>query len=92
MTEQESASTLPSAAEILAAYDRLFSTDKHDVHRFKTSGVHYVDLPHHLILVEQNPQKESHWAEQARAGHTIAWVMRDGEYLARVVDRTVEFL
>jgi hypothetical protein len=28
----------------------------------------------------------------ARQGHRIAWVMRDGEYLARVVDSTVQML
>jgi hypothetical protein len=92
MTEQASAPQLPSADEILAANERLFGTERKNVHRFKTSGVHYIDLPGGLILVEQNPQKDSHWAEQARAGHQVAWVMRDGTYLARVVDRQVEFL
>lgn len=28
----------------------------------------------------------------ARQGHCIAWVMRDGEYLARVVDGEVQML
>jgi hypothetical protein len=51
-----------------------------------------VELPGELLLVEQNPEKDSHWAKQARKGHKIAWVMQDGDYLARVIDGTVEIL
>lgn len=92
MTEKESAPQLPSADELRAAYERLFGEDSHDVHRFKTSGVRYVDLPGKLILIEQNPKKDSRWADQVREGHQIAWVMSDGDYLARIVDGKLDFL
>ena len=92
MTEKESEIQLPSSEEILAAYYKLFGQDKSGIKRYKKSGVHYVDLPHNLVLLEQNPDKESHWAKQAREGRKIAWVMKDGEYLARVVDGRVDIL
>jgi hypothetical protein len=92
MTEKQVETPLPSADEILAAYERLFAQDKHGVKHYKKSGVHYVDLPHDTVLLEQNPNKDSHWAKQAREGHNIAWVMKDGAYLARVVDGKVEIL
>jgi hypothetical protein len=76
----------------VTAYEQLFTQDKRGVKRYKKSGVHYVDLPHDTVLLEQNPNKDSHWAKQAREGHNIAWVMKDGEYLARVVDGKVEIL
>ncbi|MER3427968.1 MAG: hypothetical protein C4334_07685 [Pyrinomonas sp.] len=77
--------------EIRRAFDKLFVGES-DVRRFPRSGVRYVELGHGLRLVEQNPNKKSRWAELARQGHRIAWVMRDGEYLARVVDGEVEIL
>jgi hypothetical protein len=92
MTEKKQEIQPPSSEEILAAYEKLFGKDKDSVHRFRPSGVRYVDLPGDLILVEQNPDKESHWAKLAREGHKLAWVMKDGEYLARVVDGKVEVL
>jgi hypothetical protein len=44
------------------------------------------------LLIEQNPKKRSEWALLAGDGHSVAWVMRDGEYLARVVDGEVVML
>jgi len=92
MTEQQRATQLPSADEIVAAYEKLFGDDTRGVKQYKKSGVRYVDLPHDTVLLEQNPQKDSHWAKLAREGHRIAWLMRDGEYLARVVDGKVAIL
>jgi hypothetical protein len=48
--------------------------------------------PAGLSSFEQNPRKSSEWAKLARDGHKVAWAMRDGEYLARVVDGEVEML
>jgi hypothetical protein len=73
---------------ILVAYEKLFGGGR-GVKRFPRSGVRYVDLPDGAILVEQNPKKTSKWAKLAREGRRIAWVMRDGKYLARVVDGEV---
>jgi hypothetical protein len=92
MTEKQQDTKLPSSEEIVAAYEKLFGKDKDGVKHYKKSGVRYVDLPHDTVLIEQNPEKDSHWAKQAREGHQIAWVMKDGEYLARVVDGKVDIL
>ena len=93
MTEQERAETeeVPTAGVILVAFEKLFSGGR-GVRRFRQSGLRHVELPHDCILIEQNPKKSSEWAELARAGRRVAWVMRDGRYLARVVDGEVTFL
>lgn len=83
----ESADDL-SAGVILVAFEKLFGGGR-GVKRFKRSGLRYVNLADDAILIEQNPQKTSDWAALARAGKRIAWLMRDGEYLARVVDGEV---
>ena len=80
-----------SAGVILVAFEKLFGGGR-GVKRFKRSALRYVELADGAILIEQNPQKSSEWAELARAGHRLAWVMRDGEYLARVVDGEVTML
>jgi hypothetical protein len=80
-----------SAGRILVAFEKLFSGGR-GVAKFSRSGLRYVKLEGGAILVEQNPKKKSEWAELANQGHRIAWVMRDGEYLARVVDGEVVML
>jgi hypothetical protein len=80
-----------NAGVILVALEKLMGGGR-GVKKFSRSGLRYVNLPDDAILVEQNPQKNSEWAELARKGHRIAWVMRDGEYLARVVDGEVVML
>jgi len=92
MSEKQAEVNLPSTEEIVAAYEKLYGKDKSGVKQYKKSGVHYVDLPHDTVLLEQNPNKDSHWAKRAREGHKIAWVMKDGDYLARVIDGKVEIL
>ena len=82
---------LPAAGVILVAFEKLFAGGR-GVRRFRNSGLRHVDLPHGATLVEQNPKKSSEWAELARSGSRVAWVMRDGQYLARVVDDEVTFL
>ena len=73
------------------AFEKLFGGGR-GVRRFRQSGLRHLELPHDCVLVEQNPKKSSEWAELARAGRRVAWVMRDGRYLARVVDGEVTFL
>ena len=82
---------VPEAGIILVAFEKLFAGGR-GVRRFRNSGLRHVELPHGAILVEQNPKKSSEWAELARKGHRIAWAMREGRYLARVVDGEVTFL
>ena len=76
---------------ILVAYEKLFGGGR-GVRKFARSGLRYVELPDDAVLVEQNPKKTSEWAKLSQSGHRIAWVMRDGAYLARVVDGEVTML
>ncbi len=76
---------------ILVAYEKLFGGGR-GVKKFARSGLRYVNLAGGAVLVEQNPKKQSEWAQLANSGYRIAWVMRDGEYLARVVDGEVVML
>ena len=76
---------------ILVAFEKLFGGGR-GVRKFARSGLRYVELPNDAVLVEQNSKKASEWAELARAGRRVAWVLRDGAYLARVVDGEVTML
>jgi hypothetical protein len=80
-----------SPGRILVAFEKLFGGGR-GVQQFARSGLRYVRLAGGAVLVEQNPKKKSEWAELARAGRRVAWVMREGEYLARVVDGEVVML
>ena len=90
-SDRAEAEEVPTAGVILVAFEKLFSGGR-GVRRFRQSGLRHVELPHDCVLVEQNPKKSSEWAELARSGRRVAWVMRDGRYLARVVDGEVTFL
>jgi hypothetical protein len=88
---KETESDKLGAGVILIAFEKLFGGGR-GVRKFARSGLRYVTLPESAVLIEQNPKKSSEWAELARAGRRVAWVMRDGEYLARVVDGEVVML
>lgn len=79
------------AGQILVALEKLFGGGR-GVRRFARSNLRYVKLDDDIMLVEQNPNKSSEWAKLARDGRRIAWVLREGEYLARVVDGEVVML
>ncbi|HZH89012.1 MAG TPA: hypothetical protein VEX70_00180 [Pyrinomonadaceae bacterium] len=76
---------------ILVAFEKLFGGGR-GVQKFARSGLRYVKLAGGALMIEQNPKKKSEWAELAEQGRRVAWVMRDGEYLARVVDGEVVML
>jgi hypothetical protein len=76
---------------ILVAFEKLFGGGR-GVKKFARSGLRYVDLSDGAILVEQNPKKKSKWAQLARNGQRVAWVLKDGEFLARVIDGSVALL
>ena len=80
-----------SAGVIKVAFEKLFGGGR-GVKKYARSGLRYVELAGGAVLVEQNPKKKSEWAELAESGHRVAWVLRDGEYLARVVDGEVSML
>jgi hypothetical protein len=77
--------------QILVAFEKLFGGGR-GVKKFPRSGLRYVELSGGAVLVEQNPKKKSKWAELARNGQRVAWVLRDGEFLARVIDGGVTLL
>ena len=88
--EPEGAEEL-SAGVILVAFEKLFGGGR-GVRKFARSGLRYAQLPGGAVLIEQNPKKSSEWAELANKGHRVAWAMRDGRYLARVIDGEVTML
>ena len=90
--DQKSEDTGLTPNTILAAFEKLFGAEGRGVRHFAHSGLRYVKLAGGVVLVEQNPKKHSYWAEMAHKGHRIAWAMRDGQYLARVIDGEVEML
>lgn len=69
---------------ILVAFEKLFGGGR-GVQKFARSGLRHVKLAGGASLVEQNPAKKSEWAELERQGRSVALVMSDGDYLARVV-------
>ena len=81
----------PAPGVVLVAFEKLFGGGR-GVKRFSRSGLRHVELEGGAVLVEQNPNKQSEWAEMARAGRRVAWLLRDGEYLARVIDGRFEML
>lgn len=80
-----------SAGVIQVAFEKLFGGGR-GVETFARTGLRYVKLPGGAILVEQNPKKKSKWAQLATGGHNVAWALRDGKYLARVIDGEVLML
>ena len=90
-SDRPDAGDVPAAGVILVAFEKLFGGGR-GVRRFRQSGLRHVELSSGAVLIEQNPKKSSEWAELARAGRRVAWVMRDGRYLARVVEGEVTFL
>ena len=76
---------------ILVAFEKLFGGGR-GVQKFARSGLRHVNLAGGALMIEQNPKNKSEWAELAQQGRRVAWVMRDGEYLARVVDGEVVML
>ncbi len=83
----------PDKEATQAAFKQLFGEGgKNMVRRFSCSGLRYINLPGGTVLIEQNPSKRSRWAQMARQGHQIAWLMKEGCYLARVIDGEVQLL
>ncbi len=79
------------AKRILVHAEKLFGGGR-GVKRFARSQLRYVELENDAVLIEQNPNKKSEWAQLAQKNRRVAWVMRNGEYLARVVDGEVTML
>jgi hypothetical protein len=80
-----------SVGEIAVAFEKLFGGGR-GVKRYAHSRLRYIPLDKETVLVEQNPNKSSEWAKLVSKGHRIAWVIQQGEYLARVIDGEVVIL
>ncbi|TFF86873.1 MAG: hypothetical protein EU551_00385 [Promethearchaeota archaeon] len=52
---------------------------------FSGSGLRYADYSDYR-LIEQNPNKSSHWAKKARNGHEITWILEGNDYIGQVYD------
>ncbi len=55
------------------------------IERTPRAKLRRVRIGEHTFL-EQNPEKSSRWAEMAREGHLIMWVLQGRRYLAQVRD------
>jgi len=65
------------SVEIDGDHYHLDYTSLQGLRKFQIEGYNYI---------EQNPEKGSSWAEKAREGHNIMWVMKGRRYLAQVFD------
>ncbi|WP_455463397.1 hypothetical protein [Candidatus Hodarchaeum mangrovi] len=54
------------------------------IHKTK-SGLRNVTIEG-IFFIEQNPNKDSHWAKQAQTGHKILWGLKGRRYVLRVMD------
>jgi hypothetical protein len=79
---------LPGEEEIRDAFERLFSGRPSG--QTSKSKLRYVVVRGGYTLLEQNPHKTSPWAQQARDGHQVAWLMPG--YRAVVVDGAVQLM
>lgn len=61
--------------------------ESYPIKSYSPSGVKHVDISNFRFL-EQNPTKNSHWAEKARNGHKILWILKDWEYIGQVHNGT----
>ncbi len=76
-----------------AAFSAMFAGEKsfqfdgetHLVEILKSSRLKAVNFGEYQCI-EQNPRKDSQWAQKAREGHHIMWVFKGRAYIARVMD------
>jgi hypothetical protein len=77
----------------LKAYEAMFSNQEtllidgveYRMERTPRANLRFFNIGGYSFL-EQNPEKGSHWAELAREGSLIMWVMKGRRYLGQVRD------
>ena len=77
----------------LQVYEAMFNDQEkvkiqdevYPIETYSKSGVKHVDISSYRFI-EQNPQKDSHWAEKARKGDKIMWILKDWDYIGQVHD------
>ncbi len=63
----------------------IFGGKDYSIEILKASRLKSVNFGEYQCI-EQNPRKESQWAQKAREGHHIMWVFKGRAYIARVMD------
>jgi hypothetical protein len=79
----------------LIAYEAIFSNQEsimidrieYQLDRTPKANLRFFKIEGYSFL-EQNPKKSSHWANLAREGSLIMWVMKGRRYLGQVRDGT----
>lgn len=56
---------------------------------FTRSGLRSITYQGQLFM-QQNPDKDSDWAQMARSGSEITWVIREGQDWGRIRDGVIE--
>ena len=67
-------------------------SERFPVRRTSKRGLHQVDFTFQgnaIRGLEQNPQTKSQWAHMARSGKKVMQFLREGHYVANVVDGMV---
>lgn len=59
------------------------NNNTYSVKKYSPSEVKHLDIADYRFM-EQNPKKNSHWAEKARNGEKIMWILKDWEYIGQV--------
>nr|MDO8087702.1 hypothetical protein [Candidatus Sigynarchaeum springense] len=85
--------TFDLEAAAKAAFSAIFAGEKtvkfggkdYPVEILKSSRLKSVNFGEYQCI-EQNPRKESQWAQKAREGHQIMWMFKGRAYIARVMD------
>jgi hypothetical protein len=81
----EGAATAAFAAIFAGKKSFDFGGKSYAVDTLKSSRLKAVNLGEYQCI-EQNPRKDSQWAQKARDGHQIAWVFKGRAYVARLMD------
>jgi hypothetical protein len=81
----EAAAKAAFAAMFAGAKSFQFDGKTYLIEILKSSRLKAVNFGEYQCI-EQNPRKDSQWAQKAREGHHIMWVFKGRAYIARVMD------
>jgi hypothetical protein len=72
---------------ILVAFEKLFGGGRGVAKN--RPGLRYVNISSDTILIEQNPREKNEWGELVQQGKRVAWVICEGNRIARIVDGAI---
>ena len=61
------------------------------VKTYRSSGVKFINIKPYRFL-QQNPYKKSEYAQMAKQGKKILWILKNGHYHARWIDGTFNYI